>query len=341
VINVLVAGLGGASLGLEIVKALRLTGDYRIVGCDISPLAFGLFSHQCDVTALVRRDVYVEDVLQLCADEHITAVCPGGEEQMNLLAAASTRFVEQGIVLATNDPAVVASMGDKARCFEMLARLGVRIPVTMRLDENVSLRSAPYPCVIKPATESGGSAFVFYARDQLEAELYAEYLKRNGKRPILQEYIPHEPGGEFTVGVLSAPDASIIGSIALKRLFPAKLSVAARGPDFLISSGFSQGHIGDYPDVRATATTIAQAVGSSGPLNVQGRIDREGRFVPFEINPRFSASTYLRALAGFNEIDLYLRRIVGLPAKPPERIREGYYLRGLTEVAVAPVDSPA
>jgi len=341
VINVLVAGLGGASLGMEIVKALRLADRYRIVGCDISPLAFGLFGHQCDVTAIVRRDSYVEDVLHLCEVERIVALCPGGEEQMNLLAVAGGRFAERGIVLAANAPSVVETMGNKARCFEILGALGIRIPVTLTLDNGVSLKSAPFPCIIKPAVETGGSSFVFFARDSTEAELYVEYLKRNGKQPILQEYIPHEPGGEFTVGVLSAPDASIVGTIALKRLFPAKLSIAARGPDFLISSGFSQGHIGDYPDVRATAAAIAQAVRSTGPLNVQGRIDREGRFVPFEINPRFSASTYLRALAGFNEIDIYLRLLLGLPAQPAEGVREGYYLRGLTEVAAPPIDTPA
>jgi len=59
------------------------------------------------------------------------------------------------------------------------------------------------------------------------------------------------------------------------------------------------------------------------------------------INPRFSASTYLRALAGFNEIDIYLRLLLGLPAQPAEGVREGYYLRGLTEVAAPPIDTPA
>jgi carbamoyl-phosphate synthase large subunit len=174
---------------------------------------------------------------------------------------------------------------------------------------------------------------VFFARERREVELYSSYLSHSGKRPIAQEYLPHEHG-EFTVGVLSTPEGSVAGAIVLKRAFPAKISIMAKGHDFIISSGVSQGHIGDYPAVERTACDIAHALGSSGPLNVQGRIDNAGRFVPFEINPRFSATTYLRALAGFNEVDYYIRRMLDAEASALLAVRTGWYLRSLTEVFV-------
>ncbi len=62
-ISALVAGIGGASLGTEILKALHLAGHYRIFGCDISPLAFG---HSAEVfvdTFVVDRGTYVTSVL--------------------------------------------------------------------------------------------------------------------------------------------------------------------------------------------------------------------------------------------------------------------------------------
>ena len=167
-----------------------------------------------------------------------------------------------------------------------------------------------------------------------EVELYAAYLRNNGLIPIAQEYLPHD-AGEYTVGVLSAPDASVEGAIALKRSFHVKLSVAARGSDFLISSGYSQGHVDQYPEVTKTAIAIAQAIGSRGPINIQGRLDKERRFVPFEINPRFSASTHLRAMAGFNEVDHHLRQLLGLAGGAPLEIRPGWYMRGLTELFVS------
>ena len=108
----------------------------------------------------------------------------------------------------------------------------------------------------------------------------------------------------------------------------------ARGADFLISSGYSQGHIGSYPEIAETAVAIAEAIGSRGPINVQGRLTVDGEFVPFEINPRFSASTYLRALAGFNEVDRHVRALCGLAPQTLLEMRAGWYMRGLSEVVV-------
>jgi len=266
-------------------------------------------------------------------DAERPAIVPGAEEPMRLLAAADRSLINAGIRLAMNASDVVVKLANKEQCFSELQRLGVRIPRTVALADAIDFRTVPLPCVIKPAIESGGSAFAFFARDEQEARLYAEYLNKNGKRPIAQEYITHE-FGEFTVGVLSDPSANVLGTVAMKRAFPAKLSILAKGDDFLISSGISQGHIGDYKSVCDAARAISAAVGSKGPLNIQGRVDRDGCFLPFEINPRFSASTYLRALAGFNEIDHFIRLLVGESGLAPLKVEPGWYLRGLTEVIV-------
>lgn len=41
--RVLIAGLAGASLGTEILKCLTVVEGYEVFGCDISPLAYGLY----------------------------------------------------------------------------------------------------------------------------------------------------------------------------------------------------------------------------------------------------------------------------------------------------------
>jgi carbamoyl-phosphate synthase large subunit len=125
-----------------------------------------------------------------------------------------------------------------------------------------------------------------------------------------------------------------MGSIALRRVLDAKLSVAYRGRGGLISSGYSQGYIDEFPDLCQQAEQIALAVNSCGPINIQGRV-QDGVLLPFEINPRFSASTYLRAMAGFNEVDLLIKYLMyGEMPKRPE-IQSGWYLRSLTEHFVA------
>lgn len=328
----MIAGIAGASLGTEIAKSLRLAGGYRILGCDISPLAYGHFAEQFDQTFAADAGDYIESVARLCTENAVSVIVPGGERPAQILGQAAADLAARGIRVAQNDPAVVALASDKARCFERLHALGLPCPETLELKTPEDATHAPLPCIIKPSTDSGGSSFVFFARSSREVELYAAYLLANGIVPVAQAYIP-ETGGEFTVGVLSLQDGTLAGSIALRRVFHNKLSVSARGPDFLISSGYSQGRIEDFPAVRRTCEEIALALGSRGPLNVQGRVDAEGRFVPFEINPRFSASTYLRALAGFGEVDHFLHHLNGTASNPLET-RPGWYLRTLSETVV-------
>lgn len=333
--RILIAGIGGASLGTEIAKCLQLAGGYRMFGCDISPLAFGHYSSGFESTSIVGRESYADDLLALCAELDIECVVPGGDEPARLIAGAQLRFAEAGVRVATNDLDLVAGMSNKIECFRILGALGFTIPETRFVRAAEDLDDFPMPCIVKPAIGSGGSVFVFFAKDRQEASLYCAYLSNNGQTPMVQEYLS-ENRGEFTVGVLSLPDRSCAGAIALKRMFSSKLSVATKGRDFLISSGYSQGEIGEFPEICSVAVRMAVKLGSVGPLNIQGRINERGELIPFEINPRFSASTYLRALAGFNEVDFYLRSVLSHEAPSPLEIHPGLYLRSLTEVAVSP-----
>jgi carbamoyl-phosphate synthase large subunit len=332
--RVLIAGIGGASLGTEVLKCLVLADRYAVFGCDISPLAFGHYARGFEKTFIADRNDYVASVMGICLREGIRFILPGGEEPLNLLSCRLDALSRGGIVLVVNSPQVLGIYTDKAQTFAMLASLGFRIPKTLRVESPDQVAQIPCPCVVKPATGTGGSSFVFLAADHDEAALYANYLLRNGKQPLIQEYIP-ETEGEYTVGVLSLPGGRVVGSIALRREFQNKLSVQLRTARGLISSGNSQGLIDHFPAIQATAEDIARKSGSEGPFNVQGRV-RDGEFIPFEINPRFSASTYLRALAGFNEIDVYLRCLLGEAAITAPTIRPGYYLRSFSEVYVPP-----
>ena len=334
--RVLVAGIAGASLGTELVKSLQAADRYTIFGADISPLAYGHWIPGLEQTFTLPRDSYVEALLATCRDHGIRAVVPGGEGPLGLVMAAEAEFRAAGIAIAANDAQVVGACSDKARFFTRLAELGLPCPRTLVLEpgDQLPAHGVPYPCVVKPATGTGGSRFVFLAADEREAALYVSSLAVLGKTVLVQEYIPHTEG-EYTIGVLSVPGTpEPIGAVAMQRLFHAKLSILFETEVGLISSGYSQGKIDAFPELTRQAIAIARALGSTGPFNVQARV-RDGVLLPFEVNPRFSASTHLRCLAGFNEVDHYLRAVLHgevLAAQPP--VRAGYYLRSLTETVV-------
>jgi carbamoyl-phosphate synthase large subunit len=329
---ILVAGIGGASLGTEAIKCLELAGYYRIYGCDISPLAYGHFQEGVEKTYLVDREQYTDAVIDICRKHQIKMIIPGGEEPMSLLGQHAGDLKAEGIFLSGNSPDVIAKCSNKMMLFEHLKELGISIPLTRSVRNVEDFDDFPCPCVIKPATGTGGSRFVFLASNRSEAKLYLRYVLENCDTAVLQEYITLDEG-EFTIGILSLPNGKIFSSVALKRLFHAKLSVMAKTNVGLISSGYSQGLIDEFPELCQQAEKIADAIESKGPINIQARV-RNGVLLPFEINPRFSASTYLRALAGLNEIDIFSQYLLFGTLPPRPDIRPGYYLRSLTEIVV-------
>lgn len=331
--RILIAGIGGASLGTEVAKCLRLAGRYDVFGCDISPLAFGHYDPNFVATEVVQLDRYIDGVIDTCRKHDALVVVPGAEGSASLLSRATDRLAGAGIAFASNSPEIVATCSHKGRFFDTLAASGVAIPWTIRVTSLDEVPEVPgFPCIVKPATGTGGSRFVSLAPDrQALLEQVVMALPRAGEL-VVQEYIPSDEG-EYTVGVLRFPDARYCESLAIRRLFDSKLSVLELSGDGLLSSGYSQGLVDTFPRVREQAEAIAESLDADGPINIQGRV-RDGQFLPFEANPRFSASVFLRALAGFNEPDIYLRHRLHGEVPPGPDIRGGYYLRSLCETFV-------
>jgi carbamoyl-phosphate synthase large subunit len=330
--KILVCGIAGASLGSEIIKSLIYADHYEVYGCDISPLAYGHWMNGVVKTFVVSHDNYVNSILQFAVENDIKIIIPGGDAPAVLLSEAQAAINDNNITLVSNNQTVVSICSDKKKCNDALQIMKFATPKTFdaeRIDE-VDFE----PCIVKPAVDSGGSVFVFLVKNKQDAKIYCNYLKENGKSPIIQEYIPLDEG-EFTIGVLSLQNGEIYSSIAIKRVFYNKLSVSMKSDLGLISSGYSQGFVDDFIDIRHQAENIAKSLGSTGPLNIQARV-RNGVIIPFEINPRFSASTYLRTLAGFNEVDIYIRSILGKAIEFKPEIRNGCYLRSFTETYSQP-----
>jgi carbamoyl-phosphate synthase large subunit len=75
-------------------------------------------------------------------------------------------------------------------------------------------------------------------------------------------------------------------------------------------------------------------MGARGPLNIQCRVV-DGEVKVFEINPRFSGTTSIRAMTGYNEPDVLIRRhLLGETIQPRFPYRDALILRGLTETEV-------
>jgi carbamoyl-phosphate synthase large subunit len=177
---------------------------------------------------------------------------------------------------------------------------------------------------------------------QSKEELFAfcKYLLDIYPEFIAQEYIG-TPDEEYTACVLTSLEGEYINSIAVKRMILSSLGNRMKvknrtgrkdlGDMLAISSGISQGEIGKFDKITEQCKEIALKLKSKGPLNIQCRFVN-GKVYVFEINPRYSGTTSLRAMVGFNEPDIMIRKhLLGEHIDVDFKFENGYILRGLDE----------
>lgn len=350
-ISVLVTAIGGIGYGDQILKALRLApaGRYHIVGGD-ARRECPQFNRVDQAVVLPRADApdYVDAVLAVCRRYKIRAVFPGCEPELKVVAANRTRFAEVGIFLPVNRPEMITQCMDKAACMAALAAAGFAPPRYVEVTGPADLPQIDFfPVVVKPTRVSGGSVDCYIAQDAGELQALASYLHlgADARSFIVQEYVG-TPNDEYTVGVLYDMDGNYINAIACRRdlgsLLNVKLKVPNRtgradfGPTLVISSGVSHGEMGRFPDVVGQCRAIADVFKPQGPVNVQCRFV-DGKVRVFEINPRFSGTTSLRAMVGYNEPDVLIRHhLLGEAITRDFAYRSATILRNLAEVELVP-----
>jgi len=341
-LTVLITAVGGGGVGEQTLKALRAAGRYRIVGADIRSRCaqFALVDEAITLPPAQAPD-YLEALLRVSSKLGVRAIFPGSEAELRLISDERDALEGAGIFLPVNPRSVIDICMDKVATAGFLAANGFNTPRSVRVQALDDLAAVErFPVVLKPASGGGGSRDVYIAQTPRELALIGEYILSRETDVMVQEYVG-TPDEEYTVGVLHDMDGNFVNSIALRRLIQGQLHARAQIPNrtgraelgdvLVISSGVSHGYIDQFPDVAGPCERIAAALGSRGPLNVQCRFV-DGQVQVFEINPRFSGTTSIRAMVGFNEPDLLLRHhLLGEDLDVRFSYRSALVLRSLTE----------
>ena len=320
-INILVTAIGGGGHGDQILKALRLAapGRYRIFGADAKgDRAQASLVEDFEVLPPARDPEYLDKLFEVCRRWEIQALFHGCEPELKFFAEQREKIEAAGIFLPINTSQLIHLCMNKAALNKRLDELGFSPPRYAVVSSPEALASIDwFPLVVKPSIGSGGSASVYIAQTPKELMSLAEYLGlgETSHDFVIQEYVGR-PEDEFTVGVLHDLDGQFVDSIAVRRdlsgglnvrmVVPNRTTKPELGPRLVISSGISQGRIGKFRQLTDQCREIAESLGSHGPLNMQCRFV-DGKVRIFEINPRYSGTTSLRAMVGLNEPDLMIR----------------------------------
>jgi carbamoyl-phosphate synthase large subunit len=309
--RILVTGVGGRSVGAGILHALMrvdpaVRDRWEVVATDADPFSWGLYV--ADHGALVPRadaPEYLDRIRDLIARYEIEAIVPGTEAEAALLSA---RRDELPLPVIANDARLMPLMMDKGQAETKLRELGLNfIPSYSWEQRDQAVDAFGFPVFVKPTRGTGGSRGVHLVTSATELEALTPFVS-DESRPIVQPYVG-DGDNEYTVGVLSDRAGEVIDSIVIRRkLIGLSLldSKRVENGTATVSTGISQGFVVRHPEIQEYCEELASRLGSIGPMNLQLRI-HEGEPYVFEIHPRFSGTTPIRASAGFNEPDILLR----------------------------------
>lgn len=320
-IHVLALAVGG-NVTQGILKALaRSTVPHRVVGADISPLQMGLFTvDRSYVSPMANTPEFRDWLVRTCRTEEIDIILTGCEPILRVLSPIRADVEKAtGAMCLVNNPQVMEICEDKLTTCRWLEARGLGFPHTANASDPDAvaalLERCGYPLVAKPRV--GGGAIGMYIVNS--ADDLAFVCRKPGY--LIQEMVGDDES-EYTAGIFCDRHGVGHGTIVMWRALHAGTTYRAV--------------LGEYPEVREEAKRIVAALRPIGPCNVQLRMTQRGP-VCFEINPRFSGTTPMRAFYGFNEAEAVLRHFA-LDEPPPEFpvVTQGAVLRYWNELYAAP-----
>jgi carbamoyl-phosphate synthase large subunit len=275
---VLLTGVGGI-IGESIIKCLAHT-SWRVIGVDASELAAGLYAVPKGYVVPKSNDpAYVDRLLDICAAERVRYLFNGLDLELPIIAAAADRFRQAGIIPIVSPPSVIAIGDDKLETVRFLE--SHRFPAPRTADYcDPEAADIGFPLVLKPRRGGSRSQGYYFVENRHEMRLREALI--DPANCLVQEYIE---GDEYSVGSISF-DGACFGAMAMRRT--------------LRDGNSHKAHVVHIPAIEAFVRKAAEELKPFGPCNFQLRMRRGVPYI-FDINPRCSGGSYIRALAGFNE----------------------------------------
>jgi carbamoyl-phosphate synthase large subunit len=290
--KILVTG-AGLVLGQGIIRSLKWSKLEPIVICaDPVEYSAGLFwGDRAWRTPFASDDGYIARIEEILAAESPDALLLGSDIELPKMAAARERLERTyGTRVIVSSPRVIEIANDKYLTYQFLKEAGFDYPDScLPGGEETLIARVGFPLVVKPrvGARSVGMSVV-RDRDALAAAL--------ADRPdvVIQECVG-ESDAEYTASALVF-DGECRASIVMRRE--------------LRDGNTYRAFVEQYPELNEVVRRLGATLGPHGPANFQFRLDGAGRVKVFEINGRFSGTTPLRALAGFNEVEMCLRHVL-------------------------------
>ena len=322
IIRVLVTG-AGAVLGQGILRSLHHENgkidNIEIHSADPDIRSSGHWlAHKAHIIPMASDPKYGETLLSLINSERIDYVLIGTDVELLYFSknrASIEEFTNSKIVVSPEKVIQIANDKYLTACF--LRDNGFPFPNSVMASDKVRvekfLKENLFPLLAKPV-DGARSKGVIIIKDIEDIKS----ILQNPQNLVIQEYL-EEGEGEFTSG------AVVVNGICS--------SVVTLKRDLRDGNTFRAYYKKDYEQYTNFISNVAEKLGVEGPVNFQFRISN-GEPKIFEINGRFSGTTPLRFMFGFNEVNAILRHFIFGEKIEKPLLREGAVFRAWADLFI-------
>jgi len=301
----------GSGIGQSVIRSCRISNlPLHTVGLGNNPFAYGAYDcDEYDYLPSIYSKEYIRALIKKCHQYKIDLLIPGLDEEILLLSKNEHALDEAGISVILAENKIIELSRDKEKMSKELngaMSLFVKSFNKSNIHEALDSQEVHYPLLAKPKSgfASRGVQIINHTGDL--DEIPYDYVIQELARPA-----PDDPNyahynnqiskninpqvSEISIQLVSDCEGKLMGKMVsynkLKNGVPIEILP------------ISNLHVWEKVDELIPQL---KDLGMRGPLNIQGRITENGIKL-FEMNPRFTGITHLRALMGFNEVEACIK----------------------------------
>jgi len=305
-VNILVTSVGRGA-GQAVIKSLRMAPwEARIIGTDTDAWATGLYAADKSYLVPSCTDVhFIEKISDICVKEDIDLLIPNYDPELPVFSAHKSSFAQIGVPVLISDLNIMKICRNKLDTYRFFQDQDLPFVETQLVSSLFEKPAVAYPLFVKPIGGTGSSEI-----DILFDESDLDKYKNQADKYIAQTYlIP----AQWNLSSRSIRREQVMrhnqpiqkDEVSVQHLVSQGGEIIST---FMSISSLKHGipvHITPIwdPEVYEISRKMVEALipqGLLGPINLECKITAQGIFF-YEINPRFTTLSAVRAMMGFNE----------------------------------------
>lgn len=295
-IRVFVTG-AGCAVGQAIIKSLKISKlKIEISVGDIAKISLEPYTKNKFLIPKVEKKESLKWYLNFFKKYKFDILFIGSEYEIEFFSKHKFEIEKKtGILVCSSRFETISLFNNKLSTINFLIRNNFNYPKTINIKnkllnkKNIAMK---FPLYLKN-TKGTSSRNVFRVKNLSELKEKSKLIKN----PIIQESLgkKHDPfafNNEYTCSLFYGKNGELIGPFLSERILKHGTSWAIRSIK--------------NKTLKDLIIKVGKNLSGIGSINFQIKKHKK-KFYIFEINPRFSGTTYIRAVLGFNEPELFVK----------------------------------